>query len=72
MGHKINLIMDQLIFKFPFSKKYFKQDFKFDMDRIFTDRKSKIGLALESFKGGQGGIGPFADPEREFVDYTNL
>ena len=27
MGYKINLIMDQLIFKFPFSKKYFKQDF---------------------------------------------
>ena len=52
--------------------RYFKQDFKFDMDRIFSDRKSKIGLALESFKGGQGGIGQFADPNRSFVSYTNV
>ncbi len=27
MGHKNIIIMDQLIFKFPFSKKYFHQDF---------------------------------------------
>jgi len=52
--------------------RYFKQDFKFDMDKIFSDRKSKIGLALESFKGGQGGIGQFADPNRSFVSYTNI
>tara|TARA_R100001086_G_scaffold33139_2_gene15050 strand:- start:297 stop:860 length:564 start_codon:yes stop_codon:yes gene_type:complete len=52
--------------------RYFKQDFKFDMDRIFRDKKSKIGLALEPFKGGQGGIGQFANPDKTFVSYTNI
>ena len=52
--------------------RYFKQDFKSDMDRIFRDKKSKIGLALEPFKGGQGGIGQFADPNKTFVSYTNI
>jgi len=42
------------------------------VNAIFTDKKAKIAIGASKFKGGQGGIGPFADPEREFVDYTNL
>jgi len=41
------------------------------VNAIFTD-KAKIAIGSKLFKGGQGGIGPFADPSREFVDYTNL
>ena len=41
------------------------------VNAIFTD-KAKIAIGSKQFKGGQGGIGPFADPDREFVDYTNL
>ena len=41
------------------------------VNAIFTD-KAKIAIGSKLFKGGQGGIGPFADPDREFVDYTNL
>ena len=42
------------------------------VNEIFSDKKVKIGIGTKPFKGGQGGIGPFADPTREFVDYTNL
>ena len=42
------------------------------VNAIFTDKKAKIAIGANRFKGGQGGIGPFADPDREFVDYTNL
>ena len=42
------------------------------VNAIFTDKKAKIAIGARKFKGGQGGIGPFADPDREFVDYTNL
>ena len=42
------------------------------VNAIFTDKKAKIAIGASKFKGGQGGIGPFADPDREFVDYTNL
>ena len=42
------------------------------VNAIFTDKKAKIAIGSSKFKGGQGGIGQFADPEREFVDYTNL
>ena len=42
------------------------------VNAIFTEKRPKIDIASRRFKGGQGGIGPFADPEREFVDYTNL
>ena len=42
------------------------------VNAIFTEKRPKIDIASKRFKGGQGGIGPFADPEREFVDYTNL
>ena len=42
------------------------------VNAIFTDKKAKIAIGSKQFKGGQGGIGPFADPTREFVDYTNL
>lgn len=41
------------------------------VNAIFTD-KAKIAVGAKQFKGGQGGIGQFADPDREFVDYTNL
>ena len=40
------------------------------VNAIFTD-KAKIGIGAKRLKGGKG-IGPFADPDREFVDYTNL
>ena len=40
------------------------------VNAIFTD-KAKIGIGAKRLKGGKG-IGPFADPTREFVDYTNL
>ena len=42
------------------------------INAIFTEKKPKIGIGAKQFKGGQGGIGPFADPDKEFVDYTNL
>ena len=42
------------------------------VNAIFTEKKAKIAIGAKQFKGGQGGIGPFADPDREFVDYTNL
>ncbi len=42
------------------------------VNAIFTDKKAKIAIGASKFKGGQGGIGQFADPDREFVDYTNL
>ena len=42
------------------------------INAIFTDKKAKIAIGASKFKGGQGGIGPFADPDKEFVDYTNL
>jgi len=42
------------------------------VNAIFTDKKAKIAIGASKFKGGQGGIGQFADPNREFVDYTNL
>ena len=42
------------------------------VNAIFTDKKAKIAIGARKFKGGQGGIGPFADPDKEFVDYTNL
>ena len=42
------------------------------VNAIFTDKKAKIAIGARKFKGGQGGIGPFADPDREFVDYTNV
>jgi len=49
-----------------------KNDLKSDIKNIFSDKKPKIGLAQKAFKGGQGGIGQFADSKRKFVDYTNL
>ena len=42
------------------------------VNAIFTEKRAKIAIGASKFKGGQGGIGPFADPDREFVDYTNL
>ena len=42
------------------------------VNAIFTEKKAKIAIGAKKFKGGQGGIGQFADPDREFVDYTNL
>ena len=42
------------------------------VNAIFTEKKAKIAIGASKFKGGQGGIGPFADPDKEFVDYTNL
>ena len=42
------------------------------VNAIFTDKKAKIAIGASKFKGGQGGIGQFADPDREFVDYTYL
>ena len=41
------------------------------INSVFTDKKVKIGIGAKSLKGGQG-IGPFADPDRVFVDYKNL
>ena len=40
--------------------------------RTFTENKPKIADVISSLKGGQGGIGQFADPKKAFVDYTNL
>ena len=40
------------------------------VNAIFTD-KAKIAIGAKQLKGGKG-IGPFADPTRDFVDYTNL
>ena len=40
--------------------------------RTFTEKKLKIAVGMSSLKGGQGGIGQFADPKKAFVDYTNL
>ena len=42
------------------------------VNAIFTEKRAKIAIGASKFKGGQGGIGPFAEPDREFVDYTNL
>ena len=52
--------------------RYFKADIKQDIDSIFKEKKPKIGLATQPFKGGQGGIGQFADPTKTFVEYTDL
>ena len=41
------------------------------INAIFTEKKPRIGIGSERLEGGKG-IGPFADPDREFVDYTNL
>ena len=49
-----------------------KADIKQDIDSIFKEKKPKIGLATQPFKGGQGGIGQFADPTKTFVEYTDL
>ena len=40
--------------------------------RTFTEKKPKIAVGMSSLKGGQGGIGQFADPKKAFVDYTDL
>ena len=42
------------------------------INEIFTNKKPKIAIAEKGLKGGQGGIGQFADPKKAFVDYTNL
>ena len=48
------------------------------INATFTDKKPSIAVASRKFKGGSisqtgtKGIGQFADPDREFVDYTNL
>ena len=41
------------------------------VNAIFKDKKAKIAIGAKSLEGGKG-IGPFADPDRVFVDYTNL
>ena len=41
------------------------------INATFTEKKPRIGIGSERLEGGKG-IGPFADPDREFVDYTNL
>jgi len=41
------------------------------INAIFTEKKPRIGIGSKRLEGGKG-IGPFADPNREFVDYTNL
>jgi len=41
------------------------------VNATFTEKKPKIAVGAKQLKGGKG-IGPFADPTREFVDYTNL
>ncbi len=48
------------------------------INATFTDKKPSIAVASRKFQGGSisptgtKGIGQFADPDREFVDYTNL
>ena len=48
------------------------------INATFTGKKPSIAVASRKFKGGSisqtgtKGIGQFADPDREFVDYTNL
>ena len=42
------------------------------INEIFTDKKPKIAIGQKGLKGGQGGIGQFADPKKAFVDYTDL
>jgi hypothetical protein len=41
------------------------------INATFTEKKPRIGIGSKRLKGGKG-IGPFADPDREFVDYENL
>tara|TARA_B100000242_G_C42835074_1_gene387930 strand:+ start:124 stop:660 length:537 start_codon:yes stop_codon:yes gene_type:complete len=41
------------------------------INATFTEKKPRIGIGSKRLEGGKG-IGPFADPDREFVDYTNL
>ena len=42
-----------------------------DKVRQTFKEKPKVKVATRGYKGGQGGIGQFADPKRVFVDYTN-
>ena len=41
------------------------------VNAIFTEKRPKIGIGSKMFEGGKG-IGPFADPGNNFVDYENL
>ena len=41
------------------------------INATFTEKKPRIGIGSKRLEGGKG-IGPFADPDREFVDYENL
>ena len=41
------------------------------INATFTEKKPRIGIGSKRLEGGKG-IGPFADPNREFVDYENL
>ena len=58
--------------------RFVQNDLKDLVNAIFTDKKPQIAVATKPFKGGTisptgtKGIGQFADPDREFVDYTNL
>ena len=50
---------------------YIQSELRPLINSVFTDKKVKIGIGAKSLEGGKG-IGPFADPDRVFVDYTNL
>ena len=58
--------------------RFVQNDLKDLVNAIFTDKKPQIAIATKPFKGGTisptgtKGIGQFADPDRTFVDYTNL
>ena len=52
-------------------QRYVQGKLKQKIQQTFKE-KPKVRVATTGFKGGQGGIGQFADPNRTFVDYTNL
>ena len=52
-------------------QRYVQGKLKQKVQQTFKE-KPKVRVATTGFKGGQGGIGQFADPNRTFVDYTNL
>ena len=51
-------------------QRYVQGKLKQKIQQTFKE-KPKVRVATTGFKGGQGGIGQFADPNRTFVDYTN-
>ena len=51
-------------------QRYVQGKLKQKVQQTFKE-KPKVKVATTGYKGGQGGIGQFADPNRTFVDYTN-